>query len=97
MSEQRAVPRRPAGGGHGPMAGMMPAEKSMHFGASSKRLIRMMRPDRARAFGILALGLVSVALQVIGPKILGRANTQVERLTHASNELSKAGYTFQVK
>ncbi|GIL27240.1 multidrug ABC transporter ATP-binding protein [Actinocatenispora comari] len=53
--------------------GMMPAEKSMHFGASSKRLIRMMRPDRARAFAILALGLVSVALQVIGPKILGHA------------------------
>nr|WP_207125002.1 ABC transporter ATP-binding protein [Actinocatenispora comari] len=52
---------------------MMPAEKSMHFGASSKRLIRMMRPDRARAFAILALGLVSVALQVIGPKILGHA------------------------
>jgi ATP-binding cassette subfamily B protein len=53
--------------------GMMPVEKSMHFGASSKRLIRMMRPDRARAFAILALGLVSVALQVIGPKILGHA------------------------
>ncbi|BCJ35161.1 multidrug ABC transporter ATP-binding protein [Actinocatenispora thailandica] len=76
MSEREgAVPRRrPAGGGHGPMGGgMMPVEKSMHFGASSKRLIRMMRPDRARAFGILALGLVSVALQVIGPKILGHA------------------------
>ncbi|WP_370466970.1 ABC transporter ATP-binding protein [Actinocatenispora comari] len=74
-ARQEAVPRRrPGGGGHGPMGGgMMPAEKSMHFGASSKRLIRMMRPDRARAFAILALGLVSVALQVIGPKILGHA------------------------
>jgi len=55
------------------MAGMMPVEKSMHFGASSRRLLRMMRPDRARAIALLALGVASVTLQVIGPKILGHA------------------------
>ena len=76
MSSEQTVPRRRPAGGHGGPGmggGMMPTEKSMHFGASSKRLVRMMRPDRAAAIGILALGLFSVALQVIGPKILGYA------------------------
>ena len=72
-----ATPRRlPPGGarGHGPMAGMgMPAEKSMSFGPSARRLIGRTRPERARVLMVLVLAVVSVSLTVLGPRILGRA------------------------
>jgi ATP-binding cassette, subfamily B, multidrug efflux pump len=72
-----ATPRRlPPGGarGHGPMAGMgMPAEKSMSFGPSARRLVGRMRPERARVLMVLVLAVVGVTLTVLGPRILGRA------------------------
>jgi ATP-binding cassette subfamily B protein len=57
--------------GHGPMGGMMPGAKSMNFVASGKRLLRTLLPERVRlvAIGVLTAG--SVALAVIGPKLLG--------------------------
>jgi ATP-binding cassette subfamily B protein len=59
----------------GPQFGSMgmPAEKSMNFGPSAKRLIRQLRPERARVIAVLVLAVVSVGLSVLGPKILGRA------------------------
>ena len=70
-------PRRlPPGGarGHGPMASMgMPAEKSMTFGPSARRLIGRMGPEGVRVVLVLLLAVVSVSLTVVGPKILGRA------------------------
>lgn len=68
--------RPPAGGGpgHGPMGRVgMPAEKSMNFGPSSRRLMRRMNPDRPKLLAVIALAVISVALSVIGPKILGYA------------------------
>jgi len=55
------------------MRGAMPTEKSMDFLGSSKRLLRMMRPERAIVAGLLALGVISVTLTVLGPRILGHA------------------------
>ncbi|HEX6969923.1 MAG TPA: ABC transporter ATP-binding protein [Micromonosporaceae bacterium] len=69
---------RPAGphgrGGGGPhfMAGM-PAEKSANFGPSAKRLIGRLRPYRLRLTAIIGLAVASVALSVLGPKVLGHA------------------------
>ncbi|HEX4224344.1 MAG TPA: ABC transporter transmembrane domain-containing protein, partial [Pseudonocardiaceae bacterium] len=54
------------------MAGM-PAEKALDFKGSSKRLLRLLRPHRIQLFGILALGIIGVALNVVGPKVLGNA------------------------
>ncbi|HET6213200.1 MAG TPA: ABC transporter ATP-binding protein [Micromonosporaceae bacterium] len=51
----------------------MPAEKSMRFGPSAKRLIGRLRPYRLQLLVVIALALVSVSLAVIGPRILGRA------------------------
>ncbi len=51
----------------------LPAEKSMTFGPSARRLLRRLRPYRVQLLGIIALGVTSVSLSVIGPKILGRA------------------------
>ncbi|MEU4213594.1 ABC transporter ATP-binding protein [Streptomyces sp. NPDC026206] len=53
--------------------GGQPTEKSMDFGGSSRRLLAQLRPERPAIVVALFLGLASVALSVIGPKILGRA------------------------
>ncbi|MGZ4594555.1 MAG: ABC transporter ATP-binding protein [Actinomycetes bacterium] len=61
---------------HGPgrwMAGGVPVEKPMDFGGSVRRLLGMLRPQRALVAAVLALGVASVALAVTGPKILGSA------------------------
>jgi ATP-binding cassette subfamily B protein len=51
----------------------MPAEKSMNFGPSARRLLRRLAPERALASCVLALAVGSVTLMVLGPRILGRA------------------------
>jgi ATP-binding cassette, subfamily B, multidrug efflux pump len=48
-------------------------EKASNFGPSAQRLIGLLRPERWGVIAVLALGVVSVALNVIGPKILGQA------------------------
>ncbi|TDC34406.1 ABC transporter ATP-binding protein [Micromonospora sp. 15K316] len=69
-----AVPRRAPGGARGPGFGAgMPAERSMNFGPSARRLLGRLRPHRLQLGGIIALALVSVGLTVAGPKILGHA------------------------
>ena len=62
----------PQGGpGRGPMGGGMVGQKAMTFGPSAKRLVSQMRPDRAKAIAVVVLGVVSVGLMSIGPRILG--------------------------
>jgi ATP-binding cassette subfamily B protein len=45
----------------------------MDFGPSARRLVGLLRPERLGVVAVLALGVISVALNVIGPMILGRA------------------------
>ncbi|GAA0901480.1 ABC transporter ATP-binding protein [Pseudonocardia zijingensis] len=57
-----------------PWAGMgMPAEKSMAFGPSARRLLRRLAPERVGVTAVVVLGVLSVALSSIGPFVLGRA------------------------
>ncbi|MFF4699648.1 ABC transporter ATP-binding protein [Streptomyces chattanoogensis] len=57
--------------------GGQPTERSMDFKGSGKRLLRQMRPERGvMAVGLL-LGVVSVALTVVAPKVLGHATDLV--------------------
>jgi ATP-binding cassette, subfamily B, multidrug efflux pump len=51
----------------------MPAEKSMDFGPSVRRLLRRLTPERFGVAAVLVLGVVSVTLSVIGPRVLGYA------------------------
>jgi ATP-binding cassette, subfamily B, multidrug efflux pump len=68
----------PVGGpGRGPMAGGMVGQKAMTFIPSAKRLVRRMRPDRAKAIMVVILGVASVALMSVGPRILGHATDLV--------------------
>ncbi|WP_276528257.1 ABC transporter ATP-binding protein [Streptomyces albireticuli] len=53
--------------------GGQPTERSMDFAGSGKRLLGTLRPERALLVVALLLTLASVALSVIGPKILGHA------------------------
>ncbi len=75
--EKAAEARRgPAGARRGgpPHAQIgMPTEKSQDFGPSAKRVLGLLRPERMVVGGALALALVSVVLNAVGPKILGRA------------------------
>ena len=68
-------PRPPMRGGFGgPFGGGgMPVEKPMRFGPSLRRLVTRLSPERWRLLIVIGLGVTSVALLVIGPKILGRA------------------------
>ena len=51
----------------------VPTEKSKDFAGSSKRLFRRMGPERPKAYLVMTLAVVSTALVVSGPKILGHA------------------------
>ncbi|WP_167051870.1 ABC transporter ATP-binding protein [Salinibacterium sp. ZJ77] len=70
-------PGRGPGGGHGGFGGGMPVEKSMNFGSSAKRLFGQLRRERLRVIFVVLLGVVSVALTVAGPKLLGEATNIV--------------------
>ncbi|MEU6232961.1 ABC transporter ATP-binding protein [Kitasatospora sp. NPDC047058] len=49
------------------------AEKSMDFKGSGKRVLKLLRPERALLGGVLGLGVLSIGCAVTGPKILGDA------------------------
>ncbi|MFG1881792.1 ABC transporter ATP-binding protein [Micromonospora sp. NPDC049102] len=55
------------------MSAGMPAEKSMNFGPSARRLLGRLRPHRLHLSAIISLAVVSVGFNVAGPKILGHA------------------------
>ena len=67
----RPAPRGPVAG-HGFMGGM-PAEKSMNFGPSARRLLGRLRPYRIPLVGVILLAVASVGLTIVGPKVLGHA------------------------
>jgi ATP-binding cassette subfamily B protein len=60
------------------MAGLaVPAEKSKDFSGTLKRLGRRLRPERRVVGVVLVAAVVSVALSVVGPKLLGNATTLI--------------------
>nr|WP_253272717.1 ABC transporter ATP-binding protein [Arsenicicoccus sp. oral taxon 190] len=50
-----------------------PVAKAEDFGAAARRLVRELTSHRAHVGAIVVLGVIGIALSVIGPKILGRA------------------------
>ncbi|MGC5332967.1 ABC transporter transmembrane domain-containing protein [Micromonospora sp. DT62] len=51
----------------------MPAERSMNFGPSARRLLGRLRPQRLQLVAVIALAVLSVGFSVVGPKVLGWA------------------------
>ncbi|BDZ60294.1 fatty acid ABC transporter ATP-binding/permease protein [Demequina sediminis] len=73
-----ATPRPPQRA-HGPMGPGIgaPVEKPSNFGPSAARLARLLGPERWLVIAVIVLGAGSVALSVVGPKILGNATTVI--------------------
>ncbi|WP_283112503.1 ABC transporter ATP-binding protein [Streptomyces halobius] len=73
--ETPAAPRRGPAPASGParFMGGQPTEKSLDFKGSGKRLLAQMRPERGIISVALLLGVLSVALTVVAPKVLGHA------------------------
>jgi ATP-binding cassette, subfamily B, multidrug efflux pump len=55
------------------MTAGQPAEKSMDFWPSAKRLLGRLGPEKAKAMTVVALTVGGVSFSVLGPKILGHA------------------------
>jgi ATP-binding cassette subfamily B multidrug efflux pump len=93
--------------GPGRMMAGGPVEKSLNFKASGKRVLGLLRPERALLTVALTLAVVSVTLSVIGPKILGHATDLIlagvfgKSLTHGATQadavanLRKSGHGGQ--
>ena len=83
-NEPLAIPNKPPGsemrsgpgGGRFGAAGM-PTEKSNDFAGSSRRLVERMRAQRTGFIAVILLAIVSVALMVTGPRVLGQATDVV--------------------
>jgi ATP-binding cassette subfamily B multidrug efflux pump len=73
-------PRQRGPGGGGPAGALArPTEKAKDFRGTLRRIVGMLRPERARIAIVLLLAVVSVTFAVLGPKILGNAvNTLYE-------------------
>ena len=67
-----AAQRRPGGGPPWASIGV-PTEKASSFGPSARRLLGRLAPERLGVVAVLVLGVTSVALNVVGPVVLGRA------------------------
>ena len=72
LKETERVQRGGPGRG-GPFGGAMVGQKSMDFGPSAKRLVGLLAPQRLKVAVVLLLAVASVALSVVGPRILGHA------------------------
>jgi ATP-binding cassette subfamily B protein len=57
----------------------MPTERSADFGSSVRRLLGLLRPERGILVLVVLTGTASAALNVLGPRILGRATDEIVR------------------
>lgn len=74
MGERKPMP----GGRHaGPGGGMMPGEKAKNFKGTAKKLIAYMGRYKFALAGVLVFAIAGTAFQIIGPKILSRATTEL--------------------
>ena len=65
------------GGGPGGLGMTLPAEKARNFKATFGRLLNRLRPERLIIVVVLALAVVSVFFQVLGPWLLGQATNVI--------------------
>src|ERR1700722_5040660 len=85
VAEEPVTPARdlrPAGtgmGGRGPPSfmGGGATEKALNFSGSSKRLLRMLSPQRPLMVLALLMGALSVTFSVIGPKVLANVTNLI--------------------
>jgi len=82
-SKKKVANARPAytpqhRGGHGPGGmGRAPVEKAVNFWPSLRRLATYLRPEMVKLIIVIVLGVISVALNVYAPKLLGKATDTI--------------------
>jgi len=99
MSSNRPAPQpqqRPLmGGNRGPFAGAFgpPPQKAKTFGASARRLLDRLVPERLLVYAVMATAVASVALQTSGPRILGHATNLIFEGFLGTHPVGGAGVT----
>ncbi len=76
MSEEQRMPRGPRAP-HGPHGRMMPGEKAKDFKGTIKKLIRYMGNYKYALFAVVIFAIGSTVFNIIGPKILSKATTEL--------------------
>ncbi|HIY82739.1 MAG TPA: ABC transporter ATP-binding protein/permease [Candidatus Rubneribacter avistercoris] len=71
------VPRRGPVGGHGPGGRMAPGEKPKDFKGTVGKLVAFMGRFKAAIAAVLAFALGSTAFNIVGPKVLSTATTEL--------------------
>ncbi|WP_346885560.1 ABC transporter ATP-binding protein [Clostridium sp. UBA4395] len=74
MSKEQNMKKGPMGGG-GPMGG--PGEKAKNFKGTMKKLISYLKPFTASIIIVIIFAIGSAAFSIIGPKVLGKATTNI--------------------
>lgn len=64
-------------GPHGPAGQMMPGEKARDFKGSMSKLMRYLGAYRFAILGVMVLAVGSTVFNVVGPKVLGEATTEL--------------------
>lgn len=73
-------PKRGPGPGRGPLGrgqGMMPGEKARDFKGTMKKLMAYLGKYTYAIIAVFIFAIGSVAFSVIGPKVLGKATTEI--------------------
>ena len=78
MSEEKTY-QRPPKRGHGGGRGMMPAEKAKDFNGSIGKLITYIGRYKFPILVVMVFAIIGTVFNVVGPKILGKATTELSR------------------
>lgn len=78
MSEEKTY-ERPPKRGHGGGRGMMPAEKAKDFKGSIGKLITYIGRYKFPILVVMVFAIIGTVFNVVGPKILGKATTELSR------------------
>ncbi|MGB3366995.1 MAG: ABC transporter ATP-binding protein [Acidaminobacteraceae bacterium] len=71
-------PRKSSGIGRGPGGGMsMSGEKAKNFKPTMKRLLKYLDPYKTSIITVIIFAILSAAFGIYGPKLLGKATTEV--------------------
>ncbi len=77
MAEERRRQNKPPHGGPGGPHGMMPGEKAKDFKASVGKLLAYMGRYKFAILAVIIFAIGSTVFNIIGPKVLGKATTEL--------------------
>lgn len=80
MAEEKSMQtgkHRRGMGGHGGPGGMMPGEKAKNFKGTINKLLQYMGKYKPALIGVLIFAIAGTAFNIIGPKILSKATTEL--------------------